>query len=227
MRNSVNCCRGLLLLLLIALLAANTAISADVRIDVSDRRGDPLPDVAVYLVPSESVHQSDSASRPVSTAVVEQIDNAFVPHISVIEAGTHVSFPNNDSVSHHVYSFSEPKSFQLDLYRGNAHPPEIFDAPGLVVIGCNIHDGMLAYILVVDTPHSSISTADGAATFADVQPGIYDLHVWAPRVAADAMPAPRSLTVGATGQVTIPVQITSKLRPPHGGVSGSLSWDDY
>ncbi len=65
-------------------------------------------------------------------------------------------------MSHHVYSFSEAKTFELALYKGNAHPPLVFDRPGVVVLGCNIHDSMLGYILVVDTPHFASTDAAGA-----------------------------------------------------------------
>ena len=72
---------------------------------------------------------------------------------SSVGVGTRVEFPNNDSVSHQVYSFSPAKRFQLPLYKGEIHPPVTFDQPGLVVLGCNIHDSMVGYIYVTDAPY--------------------------------------------------------------------------
>jgi plastocyanin len=99
--------------------------------------------VVVTAVGSQSprVDSADGAH-----AQMDQRNREFVPHVLVIEAGTWVDFPNSDTVSHQVYSFSPAKPFQLPLYKGSAHPPVLFDHPGLVTLGCNIHDNMLGYI---------------------------------------------------------------------------------
>ena len=76
----------------------------------------------------------------------------FVPDLLVVPVGSTVSFPNSDSVSHQIYSFSAAKRFQLPLYRGKPYPPRLFDQAGLVMLGCNIHDWMIAYIDVTDAP---------------------------------------------------------------------------
>ena len=88
---------------------------------------------------------------------MDQAKNAFVPICWSCRPGTSVLFPNNDAVSHQVYSFSEAKTFELGLYKGNVYPPLQFDKPGVVVLGCNIHDGMLGYIVVVDTPYFALT----------------------------------------------------------------------
>ena len=81
-------------------------------------------------------------------AIMDQVNLAFVPDVLVIPVHSSVQFPNSDAISHQVYSFSSARQFQLPLYRGKPYPPVVFDQPGVVTLGCNIHDNMLAYIVV-------------------------------------------------------------------------------
>ena len=67
---------------------------------------------------------------PVRSAVMDQIDKQFVPHVLPIAVGTEVRFPNHDQIHHHVYSFSRVKSFDLPLSKGEEAAPVLFDAPG-------------------------------------------------------------------------------------------------
>src|SRR5438132_7382630 len=83
---------------------------------------------------------------------MDQVDRAFAPDLLVVPIGSTVEFPNSDSVSHQIYSFSQPKRFKLPLYHGKPYPPVQFDQAGVVTLGCNIHDDMLAYLLVTDAP---------------------------------------------------------------------------
>jgi hypothetical protein len=106
------------------------------------------------------------------------VNRRFVPRISVIQAGTSVSFPNGDNIRHSVYSFSAPKVFTLKLYAGVPSSPIVFDKPGIVVLGCNIHDSMVAWVLVVDTPFFAHTDGAGAATLANLPPGRYTLRAW-------------------------------------------------
>src|SRR5437868_10756761 len=109
---------------------------------------------------------------------ISQVKRQFTPQISVVTAGTTVAFPNLDSVRHHVYSFSPIKQFELKLYSGVPSKPVVFDKPGVAVIGCNIHDRMVAWVVVVDTPLYAMSEASGKARIASVPPGLYQLRVW-------------------------------------------------
>jgi plastocyanin len=113
------------------------------------------------------------------SAVIDQVDKRFVPRVSVVRAGTEVSFPNSDSIRHQVYSFSPAKVFSLKLYAGTASAPVTFDKPGLVVLGCNIHDYMVGFVAVVDSPYFTKLPPSGSATI-NLPPGRYRLRVWNP-----------------------------------------------
>src|SRR5262245_16552765 len=115
---------------------------------------------------------------PPHTAIMDQIDKQFVPHILPIAVGTAVRFPNHDQIHHHVYSFSRVKSFDLPLSKGEEAEPVLFDAPGVVKVGCNIHDWMMGVILVVPTPSFATTDDGGAFTLRDVPTGEVTIGAW-------------------------------------------------
>jgi hypothetical protein len=110
---------------------------------------------------------------------MDQMNREFVPHVLIVPVGSRVTFPNSDSVSHQIYSFSPAKKFQFQLYRGSPNPPVDFDRVGVVTIGCNIHDQMRAYVFVIDGQYYGRSDSSGVWS-ADVEPGEYAVQVWHP-----------------------------------------------
>jgi plastocyanin len=160
----------------LALVAAAPALHAGpVEVSVRTPAGQPVPDAAVVVEPLVPVH-----ARGRGRAAIEQRDREFNPWMTVVQVGTSVEFPNNDTIRHHVYSFSEPKRFEIKLYAGKPGQPVVFDKPGQVDIGCNVHDWMEAHVLVVESPYFAKTGADGRATVADVPPGRYRLRLWHP-----------------------------------------------
>jgi plastocyanin len=170
--------------------AAHGALAASLHVQVHDPDGHMLANAAVYAVPDRPV-----AGEGTLKAIIDQVDRHFTPRISVIQAGTSVYFPNSDNIRHSVYSFSPPKIFTLKLYAGVPANPVVFDRPGIVVLGCNIHDSMVAWVLVVDTPYFARTDAAGAATLANLPPGRYTLHAWSNAMRREAPGEP--LEVGA------------------------------
>ena len=145
-------------------------------------------------------------------AAVEQRDKTFIPLVSVVQAGTAVQFPNRDPIRHHVYSFSPAKTFEIKLYAGTPVAPVVFDKVGEVVLGCNIHDHMLAYIYVVDTPWFAKTDADGKARIEGLPAGDYELQVAHHAQAEVQVPK----AVKLRGDESVPVPFTVPLRnlPP-------------
>lgn len=166
--------------LLTALCLFNASHAGSLQLSFSDDAGNPLPDVVATLL-STSPQPGTQASGTPAVAIVDQRDNQFVPHVSVVRTNTLVSFPNSDNVRHHVYSFSPVKSFELRLYHGTMSEPVLFDQPGQAVLGCNIHDSMLAYIYIVDTDYFAVSDVNGQLQIIDIAPGEYELQLQHPR----------------------------------------------
>jgi len=136
-------------------LVPPVASAASLSITVTDRAGNPVAGaVAVAMPTGMSIPPGSRVKRvePIDAppVVMDQRELQFVPSILPVHTGTPVVFPNSDPVAHQVYSFSPAKRFALGLYRGQQHAPIVFDRPGVVVLGCNIHDNMLGYIYVTD-----------------------------------------------------------------------------
>jgi plastocyanin len=211
----------------VAFAGALRCEAGTVEVTVKDEHGEPLGNVAVYATPIAPVAAKPRTATK-HTAVMDQKHNEFVPSVLIVSAGTDVLFPNSDNVSHHVYSFSQAKTFELGLYKGNVYPPVTFDQPGVVVIGCNIHDSMLGYIVVVPSEHYAMSDARGAARLEGLPAGEYTVDVWTPRARPMGLPAAQRVTV-ADGGTKIDARITGRLAPEPGHDHGSksLSWDRY
>ncbi len=154
-------------------LIAASAHASGLAIHVTDEQGQPLGDVVVYAEPDNG----QTTPKPMLSAEIEQKNLAFIPNVTVIQTGSRITFPNHDKVRHHIYSFSPAKRFDQKLYSGESAAPQIFDKAGTVVLGCNIHDSMLAYIKVVDTPYFAKTNTAGDAQF-DAPPGKYTLKAW-------------------------------------------------
>ena len=208
--------------LLLALSLCSSLWATDLQVRVTQLNGKPLRGAVV------TVHALAASAAPAAPiqAVMDQIDLAFSPDLLVIPVGSIVSFPNTDKVSHEVYSFSSAHPFKLGLYRGTAHPPERFDRPGLVTLGCNIHDAMLAYILVTDGAYYGMTGADGTWTQPDITRGRYRVEVWSPRLQEPGQLLAQEIVVNAGDHVITQMRADKGLRPaqlqqrPH-------SWDAY
>jgi plastocyanin len=101
----------------------------------------------------------------------------FLPHVLAVPAGSTVSFPNEDPISHNLFSLTPGNTFDLGLYRKGAGKSHKFDAPGVVNVYCNIHPNMSAVVHVMATPYYGFADANGAYTL-DVPPGKYRLTAW-------------------------------------------------
>jgi plastocyanin len=189
---------------LIVLAAATAAYSATLEVTVKDAAGAPLDDAVVWAIPKPG-----PAPARKRDAAIAQRDKTFIPLVTVIQTGTAVQFPNQDPIRHHVYSFSAPKPFELKLYAGTPAAPVLFDKPGEVVLGCNIHDHMIAYVYVVDTPWFAKSK-DGVAKIEGLPAGEYDLNVLHYWQSAPVPPSP----IRARGDEAIPVAVAIALKPP-------------
>ncbi len=202
------------------------AVEGTLSVQVVDRAEQPVADAAVFLVPKNSLPERPISDPPV--AVMDQVDLEFVPHILVVQTNTEVGFPNSDDVNHHVYSFSNPNQFELPLYKGKLHPPVRFEHAGLVILGCNIHDHMLGYILVVDTPHFGKTDEGGGVLIPGVLPGTYDVVVWSSRFRDVSKTVRQVVSVfDEMSAQDVAFNLSDKLRHPRETRSSSLQWTDY
>ena len=173
-------------------------------VHVSDAAGKPLPDVVLVAEP-----EGGALPKFLKPAEIEQRGLKFLPLVSVVQTGSRVSFPNNDKVKHHIYSFSPAKKFDQKLYSGVAATPQVFDKAGTVVLGCNIHDRMIAYIKVVDSPFFGKTDSAGAVRIELPAAGKYTVTAWHYNMAGAV--AEQLAAVGA-GDTTLGFKLA--LKPP-------------
>ena len=177
---------------LCALLWLTGAASAgSLRVQVLDSAGKPLEGAVVSLV-SDAARR---AVRPLPEQEISQENKQFVPAVRVVTVGTLVRFPNRDSVRHHVYSFSPAKKFEIKLYAGTPTAPVLFDQPGVAVLGCNIHDQMVGWVVVLDTPYFAQTDAQGQALLEGMPAGAHQLRAWHARLPVDVTPPQQAIAL--------------------------------
>ncbi len=170
---------SLLGLVAIGIIAQASSGLAQMEFVTSTVGGEPLQHVVVSLHPLGSAGTKGPAS---TISIMDQRYLQFAPSVLALQTGTTVKFPNDDDVRHHVYSFSHPNAFELKLYHGADGASHTFEQAGVVVLGCNIHDGMVGYLRVVDSPYFSTSGESGELFIEDVPAGDYELQVWHPDI---------------------------------------------
>ncbi|KAF7765156.1 hypothetical protein PCIT_a4480 [Pseudoalteromonas citrea] len=169
------------------------------EITVKDTLGKPLAGTAVWLEGDLWPVKKASLLKKYSMG---QRDRNFTPHALIVPQGASVEFPNFDSILHHVYSFSQPKAFELKLYRDKPQAPIHFTQPGVIELGCNIHDWMLGYILVVSSGVYGLTDEQGKVELplSDTQVGTAVLKVWHEQFENLNKPESQSLIIRDTSQ---------------------------
>jgi plastocyanin len=191
-----------LLLFALAVTLPAAAHARDIAVTVRDAGGHPVEDAVVTL---------DGPGRAPAPGhfTINQQHTMFVPFVLVIPVGSTVEFTNLDPFRHHVYSFSPAKKFELKLFGQGEKRNVTFDKPGIVALGCNIHDTMQAFIQVVSSAFAAKTGKDGRVVLRGAPDGNARLTVWHPYLRAPG----NQLTVTAgPGNVALPVVV--KLRRP-------------
>jgi len=195
--------------------------AGSLQVDVMKADGKPLAGAVVMVQgPPGAV-----PAKPVQ-AIVDQVERIFTPDLVVVPVGSKISFPNTDKVSHQVYSFSPTKRFQLPLYRGTPYPPVLFERPGIVTLGCNIHDDMIAYVVVTQAPWFGRTGVDGSWRAEGFPAGEYRVEIWHPLLREPGGRVERTVPLDGTTDGRLLVTLTKPLRPGPLGRK-PRSWSEY
>jgi plastocyanin len=176
------------------------ALASDVQVLVKDQTGRPIEGAIVWAEASR-----EKRPPPVQTEIVQK-NRQFIPPVTVVPVGSVVRFPNWDNVQHHVYSFSAAKTFDIPLYIGESPQAIEFERPGIVTLGCNIHDWMAAYIVVLDTAVFAKTDASGSVLLRSLPAGPGSIFGWYPRLRGP--PVKAEVQAGQSS-----AELTMKLRP--------------
>jgi plastocyanin len=189
----------------LALTATTPIVMAySLNVKVIDAAGNATQDAVVYA----EAAGGQALPKVLKPAEIAQQDQEFLPMVTVVQTGSQITFPNHDKVRHQVYSFSPAKVFELKLYAKGTAPPVLFDKSGTVVLGCNIHDQMLAYVQVVNTPYFAKTDAAGVARLDNLPAGKYVLKTWYYAMPATAAPLEQPLLQqAADSDITVKLAI--------------------
>jgi plastocyanin len=182
--------------LIAAICAASPLAAAPLTVRVLDARGHPVADAVVSL-------RAAGAAKPARGSgnyVMAQQKMQFHPFVLVVPVGGSVSFPNRDSTKHDVYSFSPAKQFELKLFAKDESRSVRFDKPGVVAVGCNIHDQMTAFIVVTDNGWTAKTDGRGMVTFADAPAKPGKLAVWHPYLRAPGNAVSKAIPAGDSSE---------------------------
>jgi plastocyanin len=195
----------ILMAALAVLVFGGRALAADLTVMVRTAEGQPVPDAVASYVPAGE--GPASGFKFPWTMAVAQENLQFSPFVLIVPVGTDVTFPNHDSVRHHVYSFSPVKRFELKLYGREEARTVKFDKVGTVALGCNIHDQMVGFIRVVDTPYAAKSDAAGKVVIHNVPMGGGTLTVWQPYIKTPQNEVTRKLAAVVAPPETVMVEL--------------------
>lgn len=193
-RRNARCFAGALAAAL--LLATRLLCAAELFVEISDQDGGPVEDAVVSLTALDG-RTALPDPPPSTTKSIDQRNEVFVPFLEIFRPGDRLVFQNNDSTRHHVYSFSEVKSFEFVLAKGESSTPILLDRPGVIAIGCNIHDSMIAYVFVSDAPWVGRSDRRGSVHFDKLPAGTYTIALWHPWQTPGEEGAAQHITIDA------------------------------
>jgi plastocyanin len=180
-------------------------LAGPLTVRVVDPSGRPVTSAVVTVRPAGAAARPMKANGNYS---VTQKNLQFHPFVSVVPQGATVSFPNLDPTKHHVYSFSPAKRFELKLFAKDQSRSVRFDRPGVIALGCNIHDAMSAFIVVTDSAWTAMTDSKGFARFADFPPAPASMTVWHPYLREPGNQLTRRLAAGDNSEL-----VAVRLRP--------------
>jgi len=162
-------------LLLVAPLAAaqQGTVKGEVLLSVQGPDGKSVPKadrsgVVVYLT-------GYTEPPPAEPAVMAQRNKTFTPGVLPIVAGQKVKFSNDDVVMHNVFSRSRAGKFDAGKNRPGESYTEAFKKTGIVDVYCDIHEQMVATVVVVPNRAFAVTGPDGRFVLTGVPPGSYPL----------------------------------------------------
>lgn len=184
-----------ILLTIILACICGPAFAGDLTVSVRDSAGRPVRDAVVTVQPDAGVPRGP-IRFPWALRIAQQ-NIQFQPYVLIAPVGAAVSFPNLDRVRHHIYSFSRGNRFEIELFGRDETRTHTFATAGVAALGCNIHDQMMAFVRIVDTPYAGKTDATGDVVIRAIPAGAAHLVVWHPQLNVRGNESAYVLTIGA------------------------------
>lgn len=200
-------------------LAINNVEAAELVINLVGTDSKPVENVVVYATPKAGV-----AGLPLNTnqLAINQEGKKFAPYVTVMQKGQSITFNNKDDITHHIYSVSGDNRFEFKLKANSTKVTQSMESAEEVAMGCNIHDWMSGYALVVDTPYFGKTDDKGRLTLPLASLGEYIVTVWHPQLDVKDNRFEQSYHV-STEQAAIDLKLPKALLP----LPEQLGEDDF
>jgi plastocyanin len=110
--------------------------------------------------------------------VLDQRTCRYLPHVQVLPVGSTLEVVNGDPTLHNVHGYlGQATAFNLAMPAKDSRLGRQLKKPGLVVVKCDVHAWMSAFVWVVDAP-AAVTGADGSFAIAGIPPGTYEVTAW-------------------------------------------------
>lgn len=194
--------------------AARAQATISGTVSLQERSGEDRGDISSAVIFLERQGSASGDAQRNETIAVAMKGREFVPHVTVVKAGSSVSFPNEDPFKHNVFSNVDLGPFDLGLYPRGASRPAKFPHAGIYPIYCNIHSKMVTFVVAVPTPWAAQPDAEGRFVLRGVLPGTYVLHAWHERGESELK---REIVVPASGVTELQLVIDARtyVEGPH------------
>lgn len=199
--------------------AEPTTGSVTGTVKVSETNGSAVTDASIVVYVVGPPLPADNKSR---ASQIVQKNKTFVPDLVAITVGDTVSFPNQDTGLHNVFS-PNPKFDLGSLKKGEDGGAKKFDVAGVVDVYCNIHPQMAATILVLPNRFHT-ATKTGSFELTGIPPGDWTVFAYTRRATK-----PASLKVKVVGgeKATANLSLVRGLETPHDNKYGGKYSSGY
>lgn len=196
-----------LFLIITAILAVFDVNSNELTVKIIDTQEQAVKDIVVYARPSEYIKNIPSNAK---VLLIGQKDKKFSPYITVMQKGQAINFVNHDDITHHIYSVSGKNRFEFKIRSGVEKMTEPMLVTEEIAMGCNIHDWMSGYTLVVDTPYYGKTDELGHIIFTLPHAGKYVITVWHPQLDVENNRVSQTVTID-NSNMKVTISLPKKL----------------
>ena len=145
-------------------------------------------DVVVYL---EGAILKGEYPAPEKHSALDQKNLVFIPRVLPVLKGTTVDFHNSDDVQHNIFAPGKVEKFNLGTWGLGGVREYTFNKPGEVIILCNVHSEMVAYLIILENPYFAKTDEEGNFRIENIPPGTYVLKTWHEKMKS----APQKVTI--------------------------------
>jgi len=116
---------------------------------------------------------------PKEAAIMNQQNLTYVPHVLPILVGTTVDFVNSDGLLHNLHAYMRGETlFNIAMPKFLKKKSMVLQKEGPVLLLCDVHREMSAYIVVLQNPFFALTNEEGNFTIKDIPPGSYTVRAW-------------------------------------------------